>query len=338
MAADGCADALKPMASNQNMAKNVLSPTNNKNTFLFVLALAANLAIAGSKLTAALLTGSSAMLAEAVHSFADCGNELILLIGQRLGSRPADPAHPFGYGMEHYFWPFLAAIALFIIGGSFSVIEGIRRITTTYKLEHLELNYAVLAVSAIFDSLSLSVAYRRLRTTLRTSGLWKSIRITKDPALFNVLLEDTAALVGLVFAAVGLLLYQLSGMIIFDGLASLFIGLLLGGVALLLAYETKSLLIGESASPETRRHIFAAASQVSEVVQIIEVLTMHLGPDDILVNMELNLKDGLTTDEVENAIDQVKTTIRQHVPQVRRIFVECQNSRKVKSRNDRMAR
>ena len=309
----------------------VKSQERERSQFIFAIALIANVAIAASKLAAALITGSSAMLAESVHSFADTGNELILLIGHRLGSRPPDPEHPFGYGMEHYFWPFLAAIALFIIGASFSVIEGIRRMTTEYKLEHLGVNYAVLGVSALFDSVSFSFAYRRLSKTLRTSGLWKSVRLTKDPAIFNVLLEDSAALIGLTFAFAGLVIYQLSGMIIFDAFASLLIGFLLGGVALLLAYESKSLLIGESASPEIRRQIIEAAKRVPEVVKIIEVLTMHMAPDDILVNMDLNLKDGLTTDEVENVIDRVKKQIRKQVPRAKRIFLECQTSRRTDS-------
>jgi cation diffusion facilitator family transporter len=308
----------------------VESQKSQRNTVIFAVALAANIAIASSKLIAALFTGSSAMLAESIHSFADTGTELILLTGHRLGSRPADPEHPFGYGMERYFWPFLAAIALFIIGGSFSVFEGIRRMTTTYELKHLGINYAILAVSAVFDGVSFSFVYRRLREIIRTAGLWKSIRVTKDPALFTVLLEDSAALFGLTLAFGGLLVYQLSGLIIFDALTSLLIGLLLGGVALLLAYESKSLLIGESASPKIRRQILEAATQVPQVVKVIEVLTMHLAPDEVLVNMDLNLKDGLTTDEVENAIDQVKQKIRKRVPQATRIFLECQNSRRAR--------
>lgn len=271
------------------------------------------------------------MLAESVHSFADTGNEVILLIGHRLGSRPPDREHPFGYGMERYFWPFLAAIALFIIGGSFSVFEGVRRMLTSYELEHIKVNYAVLAVAAVFDSLSFSFAYRRLRNPLRTAGLWKSIRATKDPALFNVLFEDSAALLGLALAFVGLLIYQLSGMIIFDALASLLIGLLLGGVALLLAYESRSLLISESAAPEIRRQIVEVTQRVPEVIKIIEVLTMHMDPNDILVNMSINLRDELTTDEIENVIGRLKKEIRSQVPQANRIFVECQTSRRAKS-------
>lgn len=307
------------------------SQKHDRNKIVFVIALAANVAIALAKLAAALITGSSAMLAESIHSFADTGNELILLVGLRLGSRPADPEHPFGYGMERYFWPFLAAIALFIIGGSFSVFEGVRRMLTSYELEHVKVNYGILAVAAVFDSISFSFAYRRLRNPLRTGGLWRSIRTTKDPGLFNVLLEDSAALLGLALAFAGLLIYQLSGMVIFDALASLLIGVLLGAVALLLAYESKSLLIGESASPESRRKILEAARRVPEVIKIIEVLTMHLDPSDILVNMSVNLKDELTTDEIENVIDRLKKEIRQQVPQANRIFIECQTSRHAQS-------
>ena len=198
---------------------------------------------------------------------------------------------------------------------------------SVYDLEYLRINYAVLAISALFDGVSFSIVYRRLRNTLRTAGVWKSIRTTKDPALFNVLLEDSAALIGLGMAFLGLVMYQFTGLIIFDALASLLIGCLLGGVAVVLAYESKSLLIGESASPEIRRRILEITRNVPEVAKVIELLTMHMAPDDILVNMDLNLKYGLTTDEVERVIDQVKAAIRDQVPQTRRIFVECQTTR-----------
>ena len=307
------------------------SETRDSNTLVFAVALAANIGIAAAKLIAALITGSSAMLAESVHSFADTGNELILILGDRLGSRPADPEHPFGYGMERYFWPFLAAIALFIIGGSFSVFEGVRRMLTPYELEDLRISYTVLAIAAVFDGVSFSFAYRRLKNPLRTAGLWRSLRVTKNPALFNVLLEDSAALLGLLLAFLGLLIYQLTGMIFFDALASVLIAVLLAGVALLLAYESKSLLIGESAAPEIRRRILETARGAPEVVKIIELLTMHMDPDDILINMSINLKDELTTDEVEGVIDRLKRDISTQVPQATRIFIECQTQTKAKS-------
>jgi cation diffusion facilitator family transporter len=302
----------------------------HRTKFVVIIALLANLAIAASKLIAALITGSSAMLAETAHTFADTGNQLTLLLGLRLAQRPPDPQHPFGYGKERYFWPFMASISMFIIGGSFSVFRGIERILSPHELQDIRLNYVVLGVSAIFDGTSFSLAFMSLRQQLLKLGLWKAIRVTKDPILFSVFFEDSAGLLGLALAFIGLFLYQLTGIVIFDSLASVFIGLLLGAVALLLGYESRSLLLGEAASPETRQKIVDAVRRVPEVVDVAELLTMHMAPDDILVNMDLNLKGGLTTAHVEETIDRIEDEIRKTVPQARRIFIECETLRRAR--------
>lgn len=302
----------------------------NRSKFIVIIALVANLAIAVSKLVAAFISGSSAMIAETAHTFADTGNELTLLLGLRLASRPADPQHPFGYGKEHYFWPFMASISMFIIGGSFSVFRGMERIISPHELQHIQLNYVVLGVSAIFDGTSFLLAFSGLRHQLMQFGLWQAVRVTKDPILFSVLFEDSAGLLGLALACLGLFLYQMTGMVIFDSLASVLVGLLLGGVALLIGYESRSLLLGEAASPETRQKIIQAVMRVPEVVAVAELLTMHMGPDDILVNMDLNLKPGLTTARVEEAIDRIEDEIRKAVPQARRIFIECETLRRAR--------
>jgi cation diffusion facilitator family transporter len=309
---------------------NPFSKIADKSKFVVIIALLANLAIAFSKLVAALVTGSSAMLAETAHTFADTGNELTLLLGLRLALRPPDPQHPFGYGKERYFWPFMASISMFIVGGSFSIFRGIETILSPRELQDIQLNYVVLGMSAIFDGASFSLAFMSLRQQLVKFGLWKAIRVSKDPILFSVLFEDSAALLGLALAFLGLFLYQLTGVIIFDSLASLLIGLLLGGVALLLGYESRSLLLGEAASPETRQRIADAVRRVPEVIEIAELLTMHMAPDDILVNMDLNLKGGLTTAHVEEAIDRIEEEIRKAVPQARRIFIECESLRRTR--------
>jgi cation diffusion facilitator family transporter len=302
----------------------------HRTKFVVIIALLANLAIAVAKLVAALISESSAMIAETAHTFADTGNELTLLLGLRLALRPADPQHPFGYGKEHYFWPFMASISMFIIGGSFSVFRGIETIISPHELQDIQLNYVVLGVSAIFDGASFLLAFTRLRPQLAQLGLWEAIRVTKDPVLFSVLFEDSAGLLGLALAFVGLCFYQATGMVIFDSLASLLVGLLLGGVALLLGYESRSLLLGEAASPETRQKIVEAVTRVPEVVAVAELLTMHMGPDDILVNMDLNLKPGLTTARVEEVIDRIEDEIRKAVPQARRIFIECETLRRAR--------
>jgi cation diffusion facilitator family transporter len=311
-----------------------ISDQNQKTRGVVVIALVANVAIAISKVIAAFLTGSSAMLAEAAHTVVDTGNELSLLLGLRLASRPADPHHPFGYGKERYFWPLMASISMFVIGGTFSVLRAIQTIISPNEIEYLNVNYWVLGASAVFDGTSFVLAFKGLRAQLGKLGLWKAIRLTKDPTLFNVLFEDGAALIGLCLAFLGLCLYQLTGLVIFDSLASLLIGLLLGGVAIILAYESRSLLLGEAASPETQQKIIDAVNQVPEVVQVVDLLTMHMGPDDILVNMDLNLRDGLTTDHVEAAIDRVEDQIKRTIPQARRIFVECET---LKSRRRTLA-
>jgi cation diffusion facilitator family transporter len=302
----------------------------HRTKFVVIIALLANLAIAVAKLVAALISESSAMIAETAHTFADTGNELTLLLGLRLALRPADPQHPFGYGKEHYFWPFMASISMFIIGGSFSVFRGIETIISPHELQDIRLNYVVLGVSVIFDGASFLLAFTRLRPQLAQFGLWGAIRVTKDPVLFSVLFEDSAGLLGLALAFLGLSFYQVTGMVIFDSLASLLVGLLLGGVALLLGYESRSLLLGEAASPETRRKIVEAVTRVPEVVAVAELLTMHMGPDDILVNMDLNLKPGLTTARVEDVIDRIEDEIRKAVPQARRIFIECETLRRAR--------
>jgi cation diffusion facilitator family transporter len=300
----------------------------DRSKFVVIIALLANLAIVVSKLVAALITGSSAMLAETAHTFADTGNTLLL--GLKLALRPPDPQHPFGYGKERYFWPFMASISMFIIGGSFSVFRGVERILSPQELQDIQLNYVVLGVSAIFDGTSFSLAFMSLRQQLVKLGLWKAIRVTKDPILFSVLFEDSAGLLGLALAFIGLFLYQLTGTVIFDSLASVFIGLLLGGVALLLGYESRSLLLGEAASPETRQKIVDAVRRIPEVVDVAELLTMHMAPDDILVNMDLNLKGGLITAHVEETIDRIEDEIRKAVPQARRIFIECETLRRAR--------
>ena len=183
----------------------------NRSKFIVTIALLANLAIAVSKLVAALISESSAMIAETAHTFADTGNELTLLLGLKLALRPADPQHPFGYGKEHYFWPFMASISMFLIGGSFSVFRGMERILSPHELQDIQINYIVLGVSAIFDGTSFFLAFTGLREQLAEFGLWQAIRVTKDPTLFSVLFEDSAGLLGLALAFLGLFLYQAKG-------------------------------------------------------------------------------------------------------------------------------
>ena len=304
--------------------------SNNKSRFIVWVALSANVAIASAKLFAALVTGSSAMLAEAAHSFADSGNEVSLLLGLRLAARAPDASHPFGYGMERYFWTFMASIFMFIVGGSFSVFQGVSRLLSPQELEQIGISYAVLGIAAVFDGISFSLAFRGLKAQLAGSGLWTTLRRTKDPTLFIVLLEDSAALIGLALAFMGLLLYQWTGSAVFGAIASVLIGLLLGIVAMCLGLESRSLLLGEAAAPEIQNNIRCAVMHLPEVTGIVEMLTMHLAPEEILVVMDLNLQDNFTTDQIEMTLDHVENEVRRVVPQATRIYIECEPLRQVR--------
>ena len=288
-------------------------------------ALLGNGAVAVLKLVAAILSGSIAMLAESAHSLADTGNQAMLLLGLRLSSREADRDHPFGYGKERYFWTFLAATSMFIIGAVFSILQGIQGLQGEAEISHLPLSFAVLAGVALFESVGLVIAARSTWPQIRARGVWGSIRETKDPTAFVVLFEDSAALLGLGLAASGLFLSWLTGLAVYDGLASVLIGLLLGGVAVLLGFESRSLLLGEAVGPATRRKMLAAVRSFPEVREIIRLQTMHMGPTDILVGLEINLIDRLTTDEIEVVIDRIEEAIQVEVPSARQIYVECES-------------
>lgn len=281
-----------------------------------------NTVISTVKFVAAFLTGSSAMLAESFHSLADTGNQVLLLLGLRLSGRPPDVQHPFGYGKERFFWAFVVAISMFAVGATFSVYEGIKGFFYPHQLVNPTLNYIILGLGVFLESIALRIAYREFNAT-RKFGIWRSLREAKDPALLTVLFEDSAALVGIVLALAGIYLTQITGNGLYDSAASVTIGLMLAGIAFFLARETKGLLIGESASEEDRTKILHAVCSVPEVSESIECLTMHIGPEEILVNLSVNFCDGLNTDQVEQAIDRIEREIKKAVPMVGRIFIEA---------------
>lgn len=281
-----------------------------------------NTVIATVKFIVAFLTGSSAMLAEAFHSLADTGNQLLLLLGLRLSVKPPDAQHPFGYGKERFFWAFVVAISMFAVGASFSVYEGIRGVLHPHQIVNPWLNYIILGSGVFLESIALRIAYREFSAT-RKFGIWRSLREAKDPALLTVLFEDSAALTGIAMALTGILLTQITGNALYDSAASVLIGLMLAGIAFLLVRETKDLLIGESASEEDRAKILKAVCSVPEVSESIELLTMHIGPEEILVNLSVQFCDGLDTDQVEQAIDRIEREIKAEVPMVGHIFIEA---------------
>lgn len=277
-------------------------------------ALAGNAAIAATKGAAAALTGSSAMLSEAAHSIVDTLDQVMLLVGGARARRPPDATHPFGYGLEAYFWTFTVAVMVFLLGGAFSAWEGWR------KLQHPEphgaawINYAVLAISALFEGASFAVGYRQFRKRTRRLGLFSFIRRSKDPNLFVTLLEDGAALIGLAVAALGLAGQSL-GLAWGDAAASLAIGALLMAVAVLLASETRSLIAGEAADPVVVSAVREALD--GDEAEVAEVATLQLGPESILVAVTLDMRDPA---RVERAARELTQRVRAADPRVFRVY------------------
>ncbi|ODU79917.1 MAG: cation diffusion facilitator family transporter [Microbacterium sp. SCN 71-21] len=288
-----------------------------------IAALLANLGIALTKFLAWAFSGSASMLAEAIHSLADSGNQLLLLFGGRQARRRADAEHPFGYGRERYVYAFVVAIILFSIGGLFSVIEGIDKLQHPHELENLWLPLVVLLLAIGLESFSLRTAIRESNHHRAAGESWFGfIRHAKAPELPVVLLEDVAALTGLVFALFGVGLSGLTGNPVFDALGTLLIGLLLIAVAIVLGIETKSLLVGEGARPADQRAIEAAITGGGEISQLIHIKTLYLGPDELLVAAKLGFAADLPLARVASDIDAIEARIRAAVPIARVIYLE----------------
>ncbi len=291
---------------------------------LVILALVANFLIAVTKFVAAAISQSSAMLSEAIHSLADTGNQLFLLRGHAVYARAPDVRHPYGRGKELYFWAFMVAVVLFVGGSVLSVLTGIDRIRNPESSdEGYWLAMGVLVIAAVFEgSIALRPALKQFNAQRAGRSIPRSIQESKDPSLVVVVFEDVAALIGLAIAAVGLTLSRITGNGVWDGLASVLIGLVLAGVAWFIATEMKSLLIGESATREERSRIRAATLGVDEVQRIDRLLTMQLAPEEILVNMDVAFDDGLDTDQLEAAIRRIEDVIEEAVPSARKVFIE----------------
>ena len=288
-------------------------------------ALIGNSLIAVTKFAAASLTGSSAMLSEAVHSVVDTGNQLLLLFGLWRARRPPDAAHPFGYGMEVYFWTFVVAILIFALGGGISFYEGLAKLGNPHPVRDPYINYIVLGVAIAFESGSWWVAFREFRATKGELGYLEAVRHSKDPIIFTVLFEDTAAMLGLIAAMVGIGLADVFDAPVFDAAASMVIGVILGVTALVLAYESKGLLIGEGASPVLLRGVRDIIDAEPGILRTNEVLTMHLGPDDVLLNLSIDFDDRLDSVEVEAAVSRLEQRIKDDFPAVGRVFIEAQS-------------
>jgi cation diffusion facilitator family transporter len=288
-------------------------------------AMAANATIALCKGVAAYFTGSSAMLSESVHSVVDTANEGLLLLGIARSRRTADRQHPFGYGKEVYFWSLIVAIALFGIGGGIAFFEGFTHLTGHRSESQVSpvWNYAVLAVALVAEGTSWTIAVRQFLPTVKNESIWHAIRTSKDPTVVTVLFEDSAALAGLAFAFVGVLLSQLTGSHVWDGIASLLIGLALASVAIVLAYQSRGLLIGATADPEVVERVRQIVDEDTDVVAVAPPLTMHFGPENVLLNLDVRFHSGLPSERLVAAVDRLERRIRAEIPTIGRIFIEA---------------
>lgn len=292
---------------------------------VIVAAMVGNGLIAVSKFVAGFVTGSGAMISEAVHSVADTSNQGLLLYGMRRSVRGATKLHPFGYAVERYFWPFLVAIVIFLLGGLFALYEGIHGLMNLHA--HHEggspiWNYIVLGAAIVFESGSFYVAIKEFRLLRGDKKTMTVIRETKDPTIPVVLLEDAAALIGLVIALVAVAMTHFTGWAGWDAIGSSLIGVLLCGVAVLLARETHSLLLGESAPTEVREAVLELVNADASVLEVSQLLSLHRGPDDVLLAMKIRFDQTLDLGTIEAAIDRIEETIRVAYPEMTRIFIE----------------
>jgi cation diffusion facilitator family transporter len=287
-----------------------------------IAAFLATLGIALSKFAAFALTGAASMLAEAIHSLADTGNQGLLMLGGKRSLRPADEVHPFGYGTLRYFWAFVVALVLFSVGGLFAIFEGIEKLLHPHTLEDPRIAIAVLLVSVVLESFSLRTAMRESREERRGKSIYQFVRRTKIPELAVVVLEDIGALVGLTFALIGVTLASVLDEARWDAAGSLAIGVLLVVIAIVLAIEMASLLVGEAATPEVVEKIRNILAGHADVVRVIALRTQHVGPDDIMVNTKLEFEPTLTVARLSDVVNELEVELRAAEPKARTIFIE----------------
>jgi cation diffusion facilitator family transporter len=285
-------------------------------------ALAANLGIAVAKFVAAALTGSSAMLTEGFHSVVDSANQLLLLYGRKRSARPADDLHPLGYARELYFWSFVVAILIFAVGAGFSVYEGVKHLAAPEPIADPTINYVVLAVSLALEGSSWFVARREFAAAQGDLGWWQAVRRSKDPTTFIVLFEDSAAIAGLLLAGVGVAVSHATGDGRWDGAASILIGLVLGAVAVVLARESKDLLIGERADPALIAAVRASVDGRADVVRVAKVTTVHLAPEVVFLGMDVDFDDAVPVGRIEALIADVEAELRRDWPVLAAIYIK----------------
>lgn len=286
-------------------------------------AILANLGIAVAKFIVAAITGSAAMLAEGIHSAVDTGNEFLLLVGERNSAKPPDKRHPFGYGKALYFWALLVALSVFSLGGGLSIYHGITALRHPEPLEDPMWNYIVLGVSACFEGYSWNASRKALNQRRKPgASLWQTVHASKDASVFTVFIEDTAALLGLAIAAVGILLGQVFDSPYFDPAASVLIGLLLVGAAFALARETGALLVGEGIGTDATRRVCEILRDDPSIEDVGKVLSMQLGPDEVLLTVAVRFNRGMRIDEVEAAIERLEKAVAAVYPAIGHIYFE----------------
>lgn len=311
----------------------------DESTGTVLLAFAMNVVIAVAKIAAGLLSGSSAMLAEGAHSVADTANEVFLLVALRKSAKPADRQHPFGYGKERFFWSLLAAVGIFVSGAMFSLIDGVHGLLSGGAEQgRFWVSYAVLGVSFVLEGVSWSKAVRQLsaQATRLNRGLLEQVRRSTDPTVKTVLSEDSAALAGLIIAAAGVGLHQLTGDGRFDAGAAVVIAVLLAVVAWRLGHDTKEALIGEAADVDLRRALWHEVTAYDEVQTIVELLTMQLGPHEVLIAIRLDLAEGLSSSQVEDVSARIGRELRERHPEATQVFLDA--TRANDAQRDRAAR
>ena len=287
-------------------------------------ALIGNSLIAVTKFIASSITGSSAMFSEGVHSLVDTGNQGLLLWGLKKSKLPADENYPFGHGKEIYFWSFVVAILIFALGSGISIYEGVQQLQHPHPIKNPTINYVVLCLAILFEGYAWLMAYREFSTLKGQRGFLEAVHRGKDPTTFVVLFEDSAAMIGLFIALFGVALGQWTGLVWIDGVAAILIGLVLAITAIWLAYETKSLLIGESAGKGVIETIRGLAKEQAGVDNVNEVLTLHMGPDFILVTISLDFRNDASASQLEASIASLDRKIKQSFPEVKRVFVEAE--------------
>lgn len=296
-------------------------------------AILANTAIALSKFVAAFFTGSSAMLSEGIHSLVDTGNGFLLLIGVRNSKKPADSTHPFGYGKEIFFWSFVVALLIFALGGGLAINTGIKHLLHPQSLTNVGWNYLVLFLAMVFEGAALRVALQEFNKNRKGKPFFQALRDSKDSTTVAVVIEDTAALLGLALAFLAVLLGQLTGWVYFDGLGSILIGVLLVSVSLFFAIKCKALLIGEGLMGDDLARISLILEQERRVLSYNRPLSLYFGPEQVLVNLDVNFTDDLSADDIEDTIDSLESKIKKALPVVNRIYIEAETiSRRRRSR------